>query len=110
MHSGNRVLRDEASVLSEVDRLAEKHRDLEARTGVRVDRVRHTRWIAWLLRRQGRRRAAASVYFHGAVKYRNHGNVVRALGALAGERFMRGAPSPGSTVEPDWLESYRAAS
>ncbi len=112
IHPGNMVLRGGGGATDEIDRLAAKHSHLTAREGVAVDRVRHTRWIAWIHRREGRRRAAAAMYMRGAIRYRNGGNVLRAAGALLGERAMGLAGSGGEAVPPattdvPWLAPYR---
>jgi glycosyltransferase involved in cell wall biosynthesis len=112
VHTDNMILRHEAGAIEEIERLAAKHAELTAREGVEIDRVLHTRWIAWIHRRKGRRAAAAAMYLRGAIRYRNAGNIVRAGGALLGERVM-GIAGGGDEGEPagkrdvPWLESYR---
>jgi glycosyltransferase involved in cell wall biosynthesis len=116
-HPGNWVLRRDTAALDEVDRLAAKHAGLATREGVEIDRVLYTRWIAWLLRRQGRRLSAAAMYLRGALRYHSPGNLPRSLGALMGEPAMTLArafrvASHKRAVRPaqadlSWLEQYR---
>ncbi len=117
VHRGNMRLRPEAKVFEEIERLAGKHAELAAREGIRIDRAGYTRWIASIKRREGKRAAAAAIYLQGAVRYRDPGNVPRALGALLGERAMRlgravarvpdrSADSPAN-ADVSWLERYR---
>jgi glycosyltransferase involved in cell wall biosynthesis len=112
IHAENMILRRESNPIAEIEHLAAKHAALTEREGVAIDRVRYTRWIAWIHRREGQRLRAAAMYLRGAIRYRNAGNIVRAGGALLGERVM-GIAGGGDEGEPagkrdvPWLESYR---
>lgn len=74
---------------------------------VKVDGAWFTRWLAGGHRANGRSRAAARIYLHGAVRFRSPGNAVRAAGALAGERVIGLAagrrPQRALAPAPDWL-------
>jgi len=91
IHGGNMAVHHNRPIFAELDRLAEKHRELAARYGVAPDRVRSTRWAAGSLSRAGRRLAAARVYLRGAVHYRDAGSALRAVAALFGDALKQRA-------------------
>ncbi len=68
------------------------------------------RWVARSLRHGGQRRRAAALYLRNAVRHRGAGDVVRAAGALLGERAVRRVqPLPPAMAAPAWLGRYRPA-
>jgi glycosyltransferase involved in cell wall biosynthesis len=93
--------------LVDFQQLARKH----GRSGLKLDGVTISRWVAGLHRQDGDRRAAARAYLWGAYHFHNAGNIVRALGLVFGERAMAvGSRHGGSRVtlpEPAWLADYR---
>jgi glycosyltransferase involved in cell wall biosynthesis len=113
MHRANMASLHQDQVIEELERLAAKHSAVAREEGVVVDRVRQTRWIAWAQRREGRRLAAAGLYLRGALRYRSAGNLVRAVGALLGERALtlgratRPAQSALAKADLSWLDRYR---
>ncbi len=95
---------------ADFDRNERKYREVRHEYGVEIDGVEFSRWLAGGLRRAGRRRDAIDAYLRGAKRYRNAGNLVRAIGVAFGERAMSlGGPKQASppVPEPDWLGLYR---
>lgn len=96
---------------SDFDVIEERYRRERAEHGVTLDGVLFSRWLAGGLRRGGSPRDAIRAYLWGARRYRDAGNVVRALGVLMGPKAMRaGRALRGSEdhpPDPDWLDLYR---
>jgi hypothetical protein len=88
--------------------MAQKHRSRSLEAGVEFDRRGVYRWIAWGHRRAGNRSKAACTYLRAAIAERSASDVLRAFGAIIGERAMRGPRSPeGMPLEhPGWLQGY----
>jgi glycosyltransferase involved in cell wall biosynthesis len=111
-HRDNMLATDTTDVMSEFEYLAKKHGSAASAAGCELDRALFVRFVAFGQRRAGRRARAARTYLGGAVRYRNAGNVARAVGALLGERAMSvgrriaGQPTP---PDPTWLACYRDA-
>jgi hypothetical protein len=96
-------------LLAEAEYLFEKHAPLAAGRGARFDALGFERWVASGHRRAGRPRKAAAIYLRGALRHRRPANLLRAAGAMIGERVWRHA-SPyryeqGTSV-PAWLGAY----
>jgi glycosyltransferase involved in cell wall biosynthesis len=93
--------------LADFRHMARKH----GRSGLKLNGVTISRWVAGLHRQNGDRLAAARAYLWGAYHYRSAGNIVRALGLVFGERAMavgsRATTTPVTLPEPDWLTEYR---
>jgi glycosyltransferase involved in cell wall biosynthesis len=110
-HPGSMSVVDAGVFLRELSEIEAKYAAERRARGVEIDGVNFSRWLAGGYRRGGQRAAAARAYLHGAWRYRNPGNVVRAAGLLLGERAMRRL-SPYRPerleTEPDWLDLYRA--
>jgi glycosyltransferase involved in cell wall biosynthesis len=108
-HADSMLLTDPLPLLQEYARLAAKHAELVALEGTSWDERRFSRWVASGHRRAGRRVAAARVYVTIARRHRSAGDLLRAGGAMLGERawrpFNSARPDP-SAVRPAWLEDY----
>jgi glycosyltransferase involved in cell wall biosynthesis len=114
-HEQSMLLTSRPDVFREFDYLVAKHEASARVSGVAFDRAAFTRWVAAGHRRGGRRSRAARLYLDAARHARRPTDVVRAVGALLGERsfeFLR-ALRPGATngdrrgPEPAWLALYR---
>jgi glycosyltransferase involved in cell wall biosynthesis len=116
VHDESMLLIDRRDVFDEMDYLVSKHRPASEQLGVEFDRALFSRWVARGHRRAGRRVLAARTYLDGARRHRDAGAVIRAFGALLGERANAawrvaaaaggsGAEAPGP--EPEWLARYR---
>ena len=68
-HPRSMLLSDRESVVTEWERLVEKHRVLAAQRGVEFDRGGLVRWLAWADSRGGRRLRAAAGYLRAGVMY-----------------------------------------
>ena len=109
-HSANMLVAQVGGLLRELEYLDAKHRAARAARGVELDRVRFVHFIAFGHRRAGRRWTAARIYFQGALTHRSPGSLLRAGGALAGERAMAigsRLSGHGAPPVPLWLEIYR---
>ena len=109
-HAGNMSVVDADRFSREFDYLARKFQEPRKAEGVEIDGVKFTRWLAGGYRRGGRPRDAIRTYMQGAVRYRNAGNVVRAIGTGLGEAAMRFGKGPRDAEpfdEPEWLALYR---
>ena len=103
-HSEGMHVRDLGHMVRELRYLAAKHRPRDAGA---FDPVGYSRWLARTQRQAGRRLAAASVYLRGAVAFRDPGNLLRAVGALAGLRM--GRRLDGELPRPAWLDLFSPA-
>jgi glycosyltransferase involved in cell wall biosynthesis len=111
-HPGNRRVVDESDVEPEFRYLSEKHREAQARLGVRLDGVTFSRWVAEGHRRAGRRLKASRVYLETGVAERNVGNLFRALVTPIGpavDAVYDRLSARGGLPEPSWLAIYRDA-
>jgi glycosyltransferase involved in cell wall biosynthesis len=116
VHERSMLLTDRRDVFSEMDYLSRKHRSASIQLGVEFDRALFSRWVARGHRRAGRRLLAARTYLTGARRHRDPGAVLRAVGAVLGERATAAGraaaavaaqrPS-GPAPEPEWLARYR---
>ena len=108
-HGENMLAPDDDRSLGELDYLAAKHGESAKAAGVPFGAVWRSRWIALQHRRAGRRFRAAAALARGALAARSFDNLVRAVGALAGEGVMRWGQRKraGPPVSPDWLDKYR---
>lgn len=101
MHGSNMHVTQADTALAELDVLLARNPEVD------VDGAWFTRWLAGGHRANGRSRAAARTYLHGAVRFRSPGNAVRAAGVLAGERVMGLAagrrPQRALAPAPGWL-------
>ncbi len=99
---------DADRVRPEFERLAAKHGARAAEAGVRFGNQTWTRWVASRERLAGRPVAAARVYLRGAARNGHRGDLVRAVGALGGERIWQRvrARVVAPAVAPDWLRAY----
>lgn len=93
----------------EFDRIAAKHADLAAQAGVEFGHLWWNRWVASRHRRAGRRILAARTYLQDAVAHRRPDSLVRAVGALVGDRAWQAvrAVHVGRPSAPEWLAPYR---
>jgi glycosyltransferase involved in cell wall biosynthesis len=118
VHARSMLLTSTADVFDEFAYLEAKHRAASEGHGVAFDRRLFTRWVALGHRRAGRPLRSAHVYAQGAVWHRDPRNVLRAVGALLGPRFvgwgrrmLRRPHDDGRIVdhfaEPAWLALYR---
>lgn len=97
--------------VDEMQYLVTKH----AERGIRVDPAEFLWWIATDNRLDGRRRAAASTYFHTALAYRRPRRILRAVAALLEPRSRKTLRARASREQPPislpdtvpWLASYR---
>lgn len=105
-HAGSMLLDERRDLLAEFEHLAEKHRSAGRARGVELDRLGFSRAVAWQHRRAGRRQQAAIAYLRGARDCRSPGNVLRAFGALLGERAMSLHRRRAVSFRPDWLDLY----
>jgi glycosyltransferase involved in cell wall biosynthesis len=118
IHEQNMLLTARDDVFPEFDRLVRKHATAAQAHGVQLDGARFARWVAMGHRRAGRRRLAAATYLGAALRHRDLGSALRAVGALLGEPTLRAGrrflpvdrrsrlvtlPAP----EPAWLAVYR---
>jgi hypothetical protein len=105
LHARNMHRTEGETTLREFRRLAAKHRG----DGQKVGGSSFFRWVAASHRRSGRRFRAALVYLEAAIRYRQVGDLARAVGMLLGERIIalgrRSAP-PIIAAEPPWLRSH----
>lgn len=102
-HDSNMHAGDPRDFLAELERLEAKHRG----SGFDADRVVLLRWLAGAQRRSGQRVAAARLYWESARRHRTAGDLVRAAGALAGERAMAAGRRPGVLPDVPWLAPYQ---
>jgi glycosyltransferase involved in cell wall biosynthesis len=105
-HSGSMLLDERHDLIAEFEYLALKHRAAHRARGVELDRLAFSRAVAWQHRRAGRRGQAALAYLQGAWDCRSPGNVLRAFGALLGEKAMSLRRCQGVSFRPDWLDLY----
>jgi hypothetical protein len=99
LHAGGRVQHDYAGQGGELDRLADKHADLERRIGTALDRHDFARYLAVSQRRAGHPVAAARTYLASAREHRSVGDLARAGAAVA-----RLAPRVQPRIAvPDWV-------
>jgi glycosyltransferase involved in cell wall biosynthesis len=113
-HEGSMILTgSRRGLVRDFERLADKHRDLAARHGIRFDRAGLTDWMGWGEGRAGHRLRAARDYLVAGVRYARQGEswglgygAGKALATLRGERLLESG-RPLSTAphvdEPDWL-------
>jgi hypothetical protein len=116
-HSGAMLLADRRGVVTEFERLAEKHRALAEEHGASFDRAGLVGWIAWADSRAGRRTRAAAGYLRAAFIYARHGvrwatraNLTHAANALRGGVLTDTGRSAGAQAGRDgleWLDAYR---
>lgn len=111
-HRDSMLLKMPEPLLEEAEYLFEKHAALAAQRGTAFDALRFERWVASGHRRAGRRGKAARIYLRGAVRHRRPSNLLRAAGAIIGERIWRSA-SPyryeQGVPTPEWLRGYTDA-
>lgn len=116
VHERSMLLTDRRDVFAELEYLARKHQSARAELGVELNRALFWRWVARGHRRAGRRRLAARTYLAGARRHRDPGAVLRAVGALFGERantagraaaMLVGRQEVRPVPEPEWLSRYR---
>jgi glycosyltransferase involved in cell wall biosynthesis len=115
-HEGSMMLSDKRGLVTQFERLAEKHRDLAAGRDARFDRAGLAAYLAWGEARAGHRARAAGGYLTAALRYALQGDrwAIRgaagnALGVLRGRRYLdsgRTAPSAPLADPPEWLGLY----
>jgi glycosyltransferase involved in cell wall biosynthesis len=105
-HRGSMLLDERHDLIAEFEYLVLKHRAAHQALGVELDRLAFSRAVAWQHRRAGRRGQAAIAYFRGAWDCRSPGNVLRAFGALLGERATSLRRGQAVSFRPDWLDLY----
>jgi glycosyltransferase involved in cell wall biosynthesis len=82
---------------------------LQVKHGLGFDRVDFARYVSVALRRSGQPRKAAGHYLRSGVAERNPGNLIRAIGALLGERPAQylNRRAEARPVRPAWLDELR---
>lgn len=112
VHGSNMSSVDIRKVRAQFEYLARKHGWPGPGRTAPFDGVRISRWIAGVERANGRALSAVRAYLWGATRYRNAGNVVRAVGALAGPRAMAAGKRVVSrechVPDPRWLRDLRS--
>jgi glycosyltransferase involved in cell wall biosynthesis len=95
---------------AELELIERRYREQRERYGAELNGVEFSRWLAGGLRRGGNRRDAVRAYLRGARRFHSPGNVVRALGAMLGERAMLLGHREPDLPPPEsyrWLDLYR---
>ncbi len=89
----------------EFELMVAKHGAAAERLGYRFGSTWWTRWVASRHRFAGRRFRAAATYMQAAISDRSPGDLLRAVGALGGERVWQGVRARviGPPLAPPWL-------
>lgn len=100
----NRFQRDPVPAFRRISK-----RFLDMEMSPREAEIAGSRWRAFEHRRAGRRLEAAREYLSSGWTHRSAGNVLRAVGVLAGEPIVRLGRGRSMRIPPapEWLECYR---
>jgi glycosyltransferase involved in cell wall biosynthesis len=107
-HDQNMTQAEATEIMDQFALLREKHGQKAKNAGVELGGGWRRRWEAAQALSSGRRLRAARGYLASAVSTRSPRDVLRAIGALGGERLQRlGRRAEDRTIRrPEWLDRY----